>query len=336
MFPIPNTFGVFAAARQFKRVIAPCVVAEPCFVLGQGSNVLPVTFFEGTLVQIGGSSWRHWHAAGQWLVEADAGLEWHALVEALVAHGIGGIENLALIPGTVGAAPVQNIGAYGLEIGERVVAVEGFDRRSGEPFQWSASDCRFGYRSSAFKEGDGRTRVITRVRLALPDPWQPCLSYAPLRARLDVHAHAALSPQRIFDVVCAVRNEKLPDWRTLGNAGSFFKNPLVSKEQAQALLAEEPGMVHFAAGDEVKLAAGWLIDRCGLKGQTLGRAAVHCQQALVLVNQGGASAGDILALARLVRERVLARFGVLLEPEVRFLGRHGEVSFDEAFDLCNE
>ena len=330
-FPIANTFGLAARCRQHLRVADPCRfgVDEPALVVGEGSNLIPLCDFAGSVVQLADQQ-LSWQAQGDdWLVTAGGGCNWHQLVTELVAAGIGGLENLALIPGTVGAAPVQNIGAYGLEVGERIDWVEGFDRRDGQPFRLGARDCRFGYRDSLFKQGDGQSLVISRVQLRLPQAWQGRTSYAPLARLLDGQT---ATPQQIFDAVCAIRRQKLPDWQQLGNAGSFFKNPLVSAEQAARLAAAEPGLVSFAQGDgAVKLAAGWLIDRCGLKGLAVGGAAVHSEQALVLVNRSGtATARDLLQLASTVRERVQARFGVTLEPEVRFIAEQGEIGFDQA------
>ncbi|MBQ1784839.1 MAG: UDP-N-acetylmuramate dehydrogenase [Gammaproteobacteria bacterium] len=330
-FPIANTFGLAARCRQHLRVAAPCRfgVDEPALVVGEGSNLIPLCDFAGSVVQLADQQ-LSWQPQGDdWLVTAGGGCNWHQLVSELVTAGIGGLENLALIPGSVGAAPVQNIGAYGLEVGERIDWVEGFDRRDGQPFRLSASDCRFGYRDSLFKQADGQALVISRVQLRLPQAWQGRTSYAPLARLLD---GKAVTPQQIFDAVCVIRRQKLPDWQQLGNAGSFFKNPLVSAEQAAQLAAAEPGLVSFAQGDgSVKLAAGWLIDRCGLKGLAVGGAAVHSEQALVLVNRSGtATARDLLQLALTVRERVQARFGVTLEPEVRFIAEQGEIGFDQA------
>lgn len=330
-FPIANTFGLAARCRQLLRVSAPCRfgVDEPALVVGEGSNLIPLCDFAGSVVQLADQQLSWQRQGDDWLVTAGGGCNWHQLVSELVAAGIGGLENLALIPGTVGAAPVQNIGAYGLEVGECIDWIEGFDRRDGQPFRLTASDCRFGYRDSLFKQQDGQALVISRLQLRLPQRWQARTSYAPLARLLDGET---ATPQRIFEAVCAIRRQKLPDWQQLGNAGSFFKNPLVSAEQAAQLAAAEPGLVSFAHSDgTVKLAAGWLIDRCGLKGLAVGGAAVHREQALVLVNRSGtATARDLLQLALSVRERVQQRFGVRLEPEVRFIAEQGEIGFDQA------
>lgn len=333
MLQIPNTFGLRHYARQCLRLAAgqhPALAADqPLMVVGEGSNLVPVADFDGSLIQLTDGSLHWWADDDHWHIRAGGGLNWHELVTRLVAAGIGGLENLALIPGTVGAAPVQNIGAYGLEIGERIVSVSGFDRHSGEPFCLNREACQFSYRHSWFKQAQGQKAIITALQLALPRPWQPRLDYAPLAAAM---AGQAPTPAAIYAAVCAIRQQKLPDWRQLGNAGSFFKNPLVSAAAAEALCQRYPRLVAFAQADgQVKLAAGWLIDQCGLKGFAVGGAAVHSEQALVLVNRSGqASSRELLQLALAVRERVATTFGVQLEPEVRFLGQHGELSFADA------
>lgn len=333
MLLIPNTFGLGHFARQHLRLAAgqlpPAMADLPCLVVGEGSNIVPVEDFDGCLLQLADDSLQWWAEDDSWQLRAGGGLNWHELVTRLVKAGIGGLENLALIPGTVGAAPVQNIGAYGLEVGERIVSVSGVDRLTGQPFCLSRDACQFGYRHSWFKTPAGQNALITSVHLALPRPWQPRLTYAPLMAAM---AETAATPAAIYAAVCAVRQQKLPDWRKMGNAGSFFKNPLVSAAVAADLVARFPRLVTFAQADgQVKLAAGWLIDHCGLKGFAVGGAAVHSEQALVLVNRSGqATSRDLLQLALAVRERVAATFGVQLEPEVRFIGQHGELSFADA------
>jgi UDP-N-acetylmuramate dehydrogenase len=237
-----------------------------------------------------------------------------------LAQGLPGLENLALIPGTVGAAPIQNIGAYGLEMCERFASLRAVELATGAVVELDAEACRFGYRDSFFKR-EGRDRfVITSVTFRLPKVWQPRAGYADLARELAAKGHAdadgAPGAQAIFDAVVAVRRAKLPDPLQLGNAGSFFKNPVVEATQFEALKRQEPELVSYLQADgRVKLAAGWLIDRCGWKGRAMGGAAVHGRQALVLVNLGGATGAEVLALAQAVQRDVLARFGVELEAE---------------------
>ena len=324
-----NTFG-FDVRAQFacriereEQLMAavrdPRAAGLPRLVLGGGSNVVLTGDFDGLVLLIALRGRRvvreDDHA---WYVEAAGGEPWHEFVAWTLAHGMPGLENLALIPGTVGAAPIQNIGAYGLEMGERFASLRAVELATGAVIELDAQACRFGYRDSFFKR-EGRERfVITSVTFRLPKVWQPRAGYADLARELAVKGHAETSPsaQAIFDAVVAVRRAKLPDPLELGNAGSFFKNPVVEAAQFEALKAREPEVVSYAQPDgRVKLAAGWLIDRCGWKGRAIGAAAVHERQALVLVNRGGASGAEVLALANAIQRDVLERFGVELEAE---------------------
>jgi UDP-N-acetylmuramate dehydrogenase len=320
-----NTFGIAATARAYLRVTKKeqllGVYADgawatlPKLVLGGGSNVLLTRDFDGLVLHIalegkelvGGDETHHF-------VCAAAGENWHAFVQWTIAQGVGGLENLSLIPGTVGAAPIQNIGAYGLEIKDVFHSVTVFDPDSGETRVMDAAACRFGYRDSVFKH-EGRHLIILDVTFALPKQWTPNLRYAELAAEPDL-----TSPRRIADAVIAIRSRKLPDPAVVGNAGSFFKNPVVSGAQCAALLERFPNLVHHAQPDgSEKLAAGWLIDQCGWKGKSLGAAGVYPKQALVLVNNGGATGADVVALAKAIQADVQARYGVLLEPEPVFI-----------------
>lgn len=321
-----NTFGLDARARWFCRIDAPeqfaAVLREarvanlPHLVLGGGSNIVLTRDFDGVAMLVGLAGKRLVREDDQaWYVEAAAGEAWHAFVEWTLEHGMPGLENLALIPGTVGAAPIQNIGAYGLEMAERFASLRAVELATGETVEFDTQACRFGYRDSFFKR-EGRERfAITSVTFRLPKVWAARADYADVARALEVSA-AGPSPRAVFDAVVAVRRAKLPDPQVLGNAGSFFKNPVVDAATFEALLAREPQLVSYRQTDgRIKLAAGWLIDRCGWKGRALGAAAVHERQALVLVNRGGATGADILALARAIQADVRGRFGVLLEPE---------------------
>ena len=227
-----------------------------------------------------------------------------------------GLENLSLIPGTVGAAPIQNIGAYGLEMAERFEHLEAVELDTGASRRFSAADCRFGYRDSVFKGEAAGRYLITRVVFRLPRRWQPVLGYADLQRHFGERGIAAPDARQISDAVIAIRRAKLPDPAECGNAGSFFKNPVVDAAAAQAFLAAHPDAPHYAQPDgSVMLAAGWLIDRCGWKGRALGPVACHARQALVLVNTGGATGADVQALAGRIAADVRARFGVALEVE---------------------
>jgi UDP-N-acetylmuramate dehydrogenase len=249
-------------------------------------------------------------------VRARAGENWHAFVEWTLAQGLGGLENLALIPGTVGASPIQNIGAYGAEVKDVFHSLTAFDFASGTMRTMTAADCRFAYRDSVFKHPEGASLVVLDVVFALPRAWAPNLRYAELAQALLLPGIAAPTPRQVADAVIAIRRRKLPDPADIGNAGSYFKHPVVPRELCARLLERWPNLVHHAQPDGTdKLAAGWLIDQCGWKGKNLGRAGVYPKQALVLVNNGGATGAEILALARAIQDDVEARFGVRLEPE---------------------
>jgi UDP-N-acetylmuramate dehydrogenase len=332
-FPLEalNTFRIAARARHYLRVTDPgqlaAVLAEPTLaalprlVLGGGSNLLFTRDFDGLVLhmalagrEIVGID------AGCTLVRARAGENWHEFVQWTLAQGLGGLENLSLIPGTVGAAPIQNIGAYGAEIKDVFHSLTAFDLANGEVRTMAAPDCRFGYRDSVFKHADGAQLVVLDVTFALPTAWQPNLRYAELANEIAAAGIGQPTPRQVGDAVIAIRRRKLPDPADIGNAGSFFKNPVVPGEQCARLLATFPNMVHHAQPDgSEKLAAGWLIDQCGWKGKSIGPAGVYPKQALVLVNNGGASGADIVRLAQAIKADVMERYGVLLEPEPVFI-----------------
>ena len=331
-----NTFGIVARAHTLVRVRAVQDVHEvladaqlarqPLFVLGGGSNIVLTGDVKPVVLKMEIQGLRLWAETGKaWIVEAGAGEAWHGLVAWTLAQVYPGLENLALIPGTVGAAPVQNIGAYGVELQDRFHSLCAIDLATGQPFELNAAQCAFGYRDSVFKhaaplEGPGMglagRAIITHVRLALPKAWQPELGYLDLERKRAEAGVERPSAQQIFGWVCEIRRAKLPDPAVVGNAGSFFKNPTVTPEQCQDIIAREPRIVHYPMPDgTVKLAAGWLIDACGWKGKTIGRAGVYEKQALVLVNRGGACGAEVVTLARAIQESVYGRFGIRLEPE---------------------
>jgi UDP-N-acetylmuramate dehydrogenase len=294
------------------------------FVLGGGSNLVLSGDFPGLMVLMAlkgralvGEDDKAWH------VSAAAGEKWNDFVQWTLAQGLPGLENLALIPGSVGAAPIQNIGAYGLEAGDYLDYLEAMDLNDGTMRRFSAADCAFGYRESRFKrEGwhlTGRY-AITRVVFRLPKHWRPRVVYGEVAAELARCGIHAPTPLQVAGAVTALRRRKLPDPEILANAGSFFQNPVVSAEFAAALASAHPELPRYPQRDgQVKLAAGWLIERAGWKGRNLGPVGMYEQQALVLVNRGGATGRDVQTLARAVREAVLARFGVNLTPEPVFL-----------------
>jgi len=285
-------------------------------VLGGGSNVVLAPTFDG-ITAIIATKGRTVVAndEGHVLVEAAAGEIWHDFVAWTVAQGFGGIENLAGIPGTVGAAPVQNVGAYGAEVADVFDSLVAFDTKSNTVRTFGVADCAFAYRDSVFKHEPGRY-VVLSLRLRLKKPWTPNLRFAGLS---ELAEQPNLDPHAVMDRVVAIRNSKLPDWRITPNAGSFFQNPIVTVDDAAPLLREFPNAPNFAQADgRTKLSAGWLIEQSGLKGLRLGKAGVSDRHALVVINLGGAMAEDIAALATHVKTTVKARFGVLLHEEPVF------------------
>ncbi len=322
-----NSFGLPALAATLVRLASPADVRRvvdhpvygvaPQFILGGGSNIVLTRDIEAVVLKVEIMGRRLLtETADAWIIEAGAGESWADLVAWTVAQGWPGLENLALIPGSVGAAPVQNIGAYGLELKDRFESLDAVDLVTGRGVTLDAAACHFGYRDSVFKQHLAGKSVITRVRLRLPRPWRPVLGYLDLERRMADTGNSSPDAATIYDWVCAIRRAKLPDPALIGNAGSFFKNPVVTPEQCRDIIGRDPEIVHYPMPDgTVKLAAGWLIDACGWKGKSMGRAGVHDKQALVLVNRGGASGAEVVMLARAIQESVYGRFGIRLEPE---------------------
>lgn len=319
-----NTFGIAARARRYTEltdlVQLPALLAAldgPVLWLGGGSNLLLRGDYDGTVVRIRLRGIRVIAEDGDALtVEAAAGENWHDFVCHCLQQGWNGLENLSLIPGTVGASPIQNIGAYGVEVKDCISSVVCADlQHGGRSVLLDNADCRFAYRDSLFKQQAGRY-LVTAVRFRLSRSAQSKTQYGDIaRQLLADGVNGEPSAQDVSRAVIAIRRSKLPDPAQLGNAGSFFKNPLVSRAEADALLQRFPALPHYPAGEQVKLAAGWLIDQAGLKGYRDGDAGIHQHQALVLVNYGHASGEQIAALADKIRAEVLARYGVTLEAE---------------------
>jgi UDP-N-acetylmuramate dehydrogenase len=332
-----NTFGVAARAPMLVEVADAAALPElfgyamlrdgPVLVLGGGSNVLFAGDPDGAVLALGTQKIDILEGDNERvIVRADAGVEWHALVLWTLGHGLGGLENLALIPGTVGAAPIQNIGAYGVEVREHIHVVEAFDRTLGNVVRLERTDCAFAYRDSLFKRAPDR-HVVTAVEFALDRDAAPRLDYAGLQEELlamgvDAASLDGARPSQVAEAVCRIRRRKLPDPAVLGNAGSFFKNPIVPATQADALQSAHPSLPVFRGHDAStrKLSAAWLIDACGWKGFREGDAGVAASHALVLVNHGQASGAQLLDLARRIAASVQDRFGVALEPEPRIIG----------------
>jgi UDP-N-acetylmuramate dehydrogenase len=322
-----NTFGLPAVAATLVHITGDADVRRvvdhpqfgraPKFILGGGSNIVLTRDMPQLVLKVEVRGMRLVEErADAWVVEAGAGENWHEVVAWTLAQGWPGLENLALIPGTAGAAPVQNIGAYGVELAERFESLDAVDLVTGRSVTIGPSACRFGYRDSVFKHELAGRSLITRVRVRLPRPWRPVLGYVDLERKIAETGIGAPTPQQIFDWVCAIRRAKLPDPATLGNAGSFFKNPVVTPEQCRDIIGRDPEIVHYPLPDgRIKLAAGWMIDACGWKGKSIGQAGVYEKQALVLVNRGNAIGSEVMTLARAIQESVYGRFGIRLEPE---------------------
>ncbi len=331
-----NTFGVDAYADVLIEVDhvddLPALFAGELantapLILGGGSNLLLV---EGPRIAL------HLNVqqikvldAQAGIVRAEAGVEWHHFVLWTLEHGFAGLENLALIPGTVGASPIQNIGAYGVEVGEHIHAVDVFERATGIFQRLDADACGFAYRDSAFKH-DPERWLVTAVEFKLVpvDSTSLKLDYAGIRDELSTMGIAAPNARDVANAVIRLRQRKLPDPAVVGNAGSFFKNPIVPGAQAEALLIAHPQLPVFRGGSDTtrKLSAAWLIDACGWKGHRIdtgsGDAGVSDQHALVLVNHGHATGAELLTLARRIADSVDARFGVAIEPEPRIVGAY--------------
>lgn len=339
-FPLQthNTFGIAANAATLVRIrneadvtalatllADPEYGSKPPFVLGGGSNivlmgdvvplVLKMEIMGRRFIKTIEKNGRRYA-----IVEAGAGEMWHDWVQWTLEQGFHGLENMALIPGTVGAAPVQNIGAYGVELQDHFDSLDAIDLQTGKMFTLNAAQCAFAYRDSVFKQALKNRAAIVRVRFALPTAWKPVLGYADIERKMVENQCTDPTARQIFDWVCAIRRAKLPDPAVIGNAGSFFKNPTVTSTQCEHLITRYPRLVYYQLDSGLyKLAAGWLIDSCGWKGKAVeggnGRAGVYEKQALVLVNRGNATGADIMNLAQAIQTSVFERFGVMLEPE---------------------
>ncbi len=322
-----NSFGVEQqAARLIEfdtpddlRTLFAAGVPDRWMVLSGGNNVLFTQDYDGLIVTPAARGIKCLSDEGDTVrIRVEAGVEWDDLVEWAVAHDLWGVENLSLIPGKAGAAPVQNIGAYGCEAADTIRRVEMFCVENGSMLTLDAAHCGFGYRESVFKHTLKGRVIITAVEFELSRTPRPRLAYGDVEREVEARGGASL--RNIREAICAIRRSKLPDPAVLGNAGSFFKNPVVEASVAAALLERYPAMPHYPAPDgRVKLAAGWLIDQAGLKGWREGNVGVHERQALVLVNYGGATGGEVIAFARRVQQRVLDRFGIAIDTEVNIL-----------------
>ena len=323
-----NTFGFDASAELAYEITAPeqipGVISEivnqklAWRVLGGGSNVILPSILPGATLLM--------NISGQEIIATDeeasflavgGGVNWHELVAWTLENDLPGFENLALIPGTVGAAPIQNIGAYGVEIADYIDRIEAFDAKDQAFVTLPKEACHFAYRDSHFKQNPNRF-IVTKIVFRIPRKWQARIHYADLAKQFTEGSNP--SPEEIFLAVCKIRTHKLPDPKVICNAGSFFQNPIVPNEQYETLLKTHTNLVSYPdASGKRKLAAGWLIDQCGFKGQRMGAVGVYENQALVLVNHGSGTAQDILGLAKCIQDKVRAEFGVSLQIEPNIL-----------------
>ena len=324
-----NSFGVHQVAAKIiefdKSDELPAIfkqhITGEWMVMGGGNNILFTRDIERTIIIPCDTTIEVIAESSQSVdIRVGAGLEWDELVEWCVERELWGIENLSLIPGKVGAAPVQNIGAYGTEAKEAITSVEMYCPESDNFITLAAEHCAFGYRESVFKQTLKGRVIITAVTFRLSKIAKPKLDYGDVCREVESRGGATL--RNIREAICSIRRTKLPDPAVTGNAGSFFKNPIVERATAEALLAEYPDMPHYPAADpeKVKLAAGWLIDKCGLKGYTEGNVGVHARQALVLINTTGEAKGsEVIAFAQMVQQRVAEKFGIAIDTEVNIL-----------------
>ncbi|NJB86396.1 UDP-N-acetylmuramate dehydrogenase [Lewinella marina] len=317
-----NTFGLPAVAERYLPLTDPAQLASPEFrqpptlVLGGGSNLLLLEKIPGLTVHVLMSGIAHADGRGRFRVRA--GTDWNQFVRYTLDNDFPGLENLILIPGTVGAAPVQNIGAYGAEVAEFITAVHAWEYGHGM-VELSPEDCAFGYRDSRFKREPGRF-LITAVDFDLSGRRPLKLEYGAITAELEAAGITDPTPRDVANAVTRIRRSKLPDWFFLGNSGSFFKNPVVARSHYAALQADHPDLPAYPIDDDyVKLPAGWLIDRAGLRGAGNEKVGTYERQALVMVNRGGATGRDVLAFSENVRGEVMNRFGVEIEREVQLV-----------------
>lgn len=321
-----NTFGMDVSCRRFLEYEsveeAQQVAAilrdshQPFLIIGSGSNLLLTGDYDGIVV----------HSAIRGIEEHDAmvtagsGETFDQLISWCIAHGLYGLINLSLIPGDVGASAVQNIGAYGVEVAQYINKVEAVEIATGKVVTILAAECGYAYRQSLFKTEWKNRYLITRVTYQLSTVFEPHIDYGNIRAELERQGIARPSPEQLRQVIIDIRRSKLPDPDVEGNAGSFFVNPIVQRSLFEELLTHYPDMPHYPVDDEhVKIPAGWMIERCGWKGKSLGRAGVHSKQALVLVNRGGATGNDVVTLCRQIQHDVKAMFGVEINPEVNIV-----------------
>ena len=321
-----NTFGINARCRRFleynsaEEAVAVATILrreqQPYFIIGGGSNLLLTRDFEGIVVH---SALRGYTIDGSQM-RCGSGEQWDDMVAASLRNGLYGMENLSLIPGDVGASAVQNIGAYGAEAKDLISSVEAVEIATGNLRRFTNDDCQYGYRDSRFKHEWRNQYLVTHVTYALQQQFTPHLDYGNIRQELTRQGIGEPSAEQLRQVIISIRRAKLPDPAVTGNAGSFFMNPVVGRAKYEQLAEQYPAMPHYPVdADHEKIPAGWLIDQCSWKGRHLGRAGVHDKQALVLVNLGGASGQEIVALCQAIQHDVSQQFGISITPEVNII-----------------
>ncbi|QJD95501.1 UDP-N-acetylmuramate dehydrogenase [Mucilaginibacter robiniae] len=325
-----NTFGIEAKARFFVEINHEDELTElfmdqqwqqtERLILGGGSNMLLVNDFGGLVIRMNIRGIEHRINHTNVFVEAGAGESWNELVNYCVDHNFAGMENLSLIPGSVGASPIQNIGAYGIELKDVFESCHTFEIATGNFKTFNKEECQFGYRESVFKSALKRQYIITTVKFRLSTTPNLNLSYSAIEQELNSRGIIQPTLKDVSKVVSAIRVSKLPDPSTIGNSGSFFKNPIISAQQFEAVQQNYPTIPHYPGNNGgVKLAAGWLIEQCGWKGKTIGHTGTWKNQALVLVNHGGATGQEVYNLSSQIIDSVYSKFGVMLEREVNII-----------------
>ena len=321
-----NSFGFNVRAEYYTVIESVAALDQalrwcrkrqlPFFILGGGSNIVFTRDIEGLVIHIALRGYHFSKNNQRVAVNIAAGENWHAVVQRSLQQGAYGLENLALIPGLAGAAPIQNIGAYGVEVCELLQSVDVYDIETGNELTLAAEECDFAYRHSLFKTEAGKRYIVTALQLELATENTPKVRYQALTDYLSARGTPHPTGEQVFDAVCAIRQEKLPDPAKVGNVGSFFKNPVVSRQKFDALRTSYPAMPGYQSDDnQFKVPAAWLIDRAGWKGHRFEQVGVHNAQALVLVNHGGGNGQQIAVLADRIRQDVLQRYGVQLERE---------------------
>ena len=322
-----NTFGIDAKCNRFlefeddEEALAVAEILRdsemPYIIIGGGSNLLLTRDFEGIVVR---SAVKGYYFEDGYKMICGSGETWDDMVATSIEAGYYGMENLSLIPGDVGASAVQNIGAYGVEAKDLILCVWAVEIETGRARMLGTEQCDYGYRQSRFKHAWKNQYLILSVDYALSPVFEPRLDYGNIRSELQQQGISEPTARQLRDVIISIRNAKLPDPKVMGNAGSFFMNPIVPRAKYDELAAQYQGMPHYDVdADHVKIPAGWMIDQCGWKGRSLGRAGVHDRQALVLVNRGGATGSEIVALCEAIRNDVRTRFGIDIHPEVNII-----------------